>query len=216
MEDVLDLYERAYDPRQPVVCFDERPCQLLGDLKEPIPMKPGSAKKVDYHYKRNGTCSALVACEPLRGWRKVVPSEQRTKRDYAQFMKELVERDYPQAEKIIVVQDNLNTHTPGAFYENFDAERARRLARKLEFHFTPKKASWLNMAEVEISALSKQCLDRRIGSREELDREIARWVEYRNRQRAKIEWRFTTIQARAKLSRHYDATRNYAVGVLGP
>jgi hypothetical protein len=208
MEDVLDLYERAYDAGQPVVCFDERPCQLLGDLKEPIPMKPGSAKKIDYHYKRNGTCSALVACEPMRGWRKVIPSEQRRKRDYALFMKELVEREYPKAEKVIVIQDNLNTHTAGAFYESFDAETARRLVRKLEFHFTPKKASWLNMAEVEISALGKQCLDRRIGSREELEREIAGWVEYRNRRRVKIQWRFTTTQARTKLSRHYDATRN--------
>jgi hypothetical protein len=208
MEDVLDLYERPYDSRYPVVCFDERPCQLLGEVKEPIPMKPGSAKKIDYHYKRNGTCSALVACEPLRGWRTVVPSDQRTKQDYAKFMKELVEKQYPDAEKVIVVQDNLNTHTAGSFYESFDAETARKLARKLEFHYTPKKASWLNMAEVEISALSKQCLARRIGSRTILDREITDWTESRNRERAKIQWRFTTPQAREKLTRHYDAIRN--------
>lgn len=208
MEDVLDLYERPYDSRYPLVCFDERPCQLLGDVKEPIPMEAGSPRKIDYHYKRNGTRSALVACEPLRGWRTVIPSEQRTKQDYARFMKELVEQEYPEAEKVIVVQDNLNTHTAGAFYESFDAETARKLARKLELHFTPKKASWLNMAEVEISAMSKQCLDRRIGSREELDREIARWVQQRNRQQVKIQWRFTTTDARTKLNRHYDAIRN--------
>jgi hypothetical protein len=208
MEDVLDLYERRYDRRYPVVCFDERPCQLLADVKEPIPMKAGSPKKIDYHYKRNGTCSALVACEPLRGWRMVVPSDQRTKQDYGRFMKELLEREYADAEKVIIVQDNLNTHTAGSFYESFDAETARRLARKVEFHYTPKKASWLNMAEVEISSLSKQCLDRRIGSREELDREIKHWVEWRNRERAKIQWRFTTPLARERLTRHYDAVQN--------
>jgi hypothetical protein len=208
MEDVLDLYERPYDPRYPVVCFDERPCQLLGDVKEPIPMKAGSAKKIDYHYKRNGTCSALVACEPLRGWRMVIPSDRRAKQDYARFMKDLVQEQYPDVEKVIVVQDNLNTHTAGSFYETFDAETARRLTRKLEFHYTPKKASWLNMAEVEISAMSKQCLARRIGSRAILDREITHWVQSRNLERAKIRWRFTTPQAREKLTRHYDAIRN--------
>jgi len=208
MEDLLDLYERSYDPRYPVVCFDERPCQLLGEVKEPIPMKAGRVKKIDYHYKRNGTCSALVACEPLQGWRMVVPSDRRTKHDYARFMKQLLEEHYRDAEKVIVVQDNLNTHTAGAFYESFDPETARRLARKLEFHYTPKKASWLNMAEVEISTMSKQCLARRIGSRVILDREILCWVGSRNRERAKIHWRFTTAQAREKLTRHYAAVRN--------
>ena len=204
----MDLYELAYDPKRPVVCFDERPCQLLGDIMAPIPMKPGSVKKLDYHYERNGTCNILLVCEPLRGWRQVDVCEKRTKAEYAHFMKELADRSYPEAEKIVVVQDNLNTHSAGAFYEAFDAETARRLARKFEFHYTPKKASWLNMAEIEIAALSKQCLDRRIATFEELSKESIACAERRNRDRIKIEWRFTTIKAREKLKKHYDNIRN--------
>ena len=207
MEDLLDLYELPYDPKRPVVCFDERPCQLIGDIMVPIPMKPGSAKKMDYHYERNGTCNILLACEPLQGVRYVVVSERRTKVEYAHFMKDLADK-YPDAEKIAVVQDNLNTHSAGAFYETFDAETARQLARKFEFHFTPKKASWLNMAEIEIAAFSKQCLDRRIATIEELSKEAIACAKKRNSDRIKIEWRFTTVKAREKLKRHYDNVGN--------
>jgi hypothetical protein len=141
-----------------VICFDERPCQLLSDLMAPIGMKPGSMKKLDYHYQRNGTCNLLLACEPLQGLRYILVCERRTKMEYAQFMKDIAEKQYGDAEKIVVVQDNRNTHSAGALYEAFDAETARRLARKFEFHYTPKKASWLNMAKIEIGAFSEQCL----------------------------------------------------------
>ncbi len=204
MEEILDLYELPYDEKRPVVCFDERPCQLLGDVMAPIAMKPASVKKLDEHYKRNGTCSVLLACEPLKGFRYLEATSTRTKRDYALFMKELAEEHYPNAEKIILVQDNLNTHAAGSFYETFDAETARRLRKRFEFHYTPKKASWLNMAEIEFSALSKQCLDRRIADIETLAKEAQAWAAERNVSAVKIGWRFTTDKARAKLKRHYD------------
>lgn len=208
MEDILDLYELAYDPNRPVVCFDERPCQLLADVLAPIAMKPGSAKKLDEHYQRNGTCTVLMACEPLKGSRVVETKQRRTKQEYALFLKYLSDVHYPDAEKILFVQDNLNTYGGGALYETFDAETARRLTRHYEFHYTPKKASWLNMAEIELSALSKQCLDRRIGEMGELAKEAEVWASKRNQQRAKIEWRFTTNNAREKLERHYTNVKN--------
>ena len=208
MEDLLDLYEFPYEPKRPLICFDERPCQLLGDVMAPIPMKPGSAKKLDYHYERKGTCNLFLACEPLQGQRYVQVWESRTKVEYAQFMKDLADKHYPDAEKIVVVQDNLSTHSAGAFYEAFDAETARRLARKFEFHYTPNKASWLNMAEIEIGALSKQCLNRRIATIEELRKEACACAKRRNRDRIKIEWRFTTTKAREKLKRHYESIKN--------
>jgi len=207
MEDILDLYEEAYDPKRPVVCIDERPCQLIDDILTPIPMKSGKAKKVDYQYERKGTCSVFIACEPITGWRYVEVRKRRTKMDYAAFM-EKVSLMFPDADVIRVVQDNLNTHTYGSFYENFDAEKARRLKNRFDFHYTPKKASWLNMAEIELSALSRQCLDRRIGDLETLERESKAWELERNRKGIMIRWRFTTNDAREKLKRHYDTVRN--------
>ncbi len=207
MEDILDLYEESYDPMRPVLCMDERPCQLIGDVVAPIPMKPGKPKKEDNEYERNGTCSVFIACEPLTGWRYLEVRKQRTKMDYAEFM-ERVSKQYPDAAVMRVVQDNLNTHTYGSFYENFDPEEARNLKNLFEFHYTPKKASWLNMAEIELSALSKQCLDRRIGDMETLESEAKAWEQKRNQQKIMIQWRFTTNHAREKLKRHYKAVRN--------
>ena len=209
MEDVLDLYEEPYDPKRPVVCFDERSCQLLEHMVEPIAMKPGSVRKEDYHYKRKGTANVLMACEPLAGKRMTQTTEQRTAQDYASFMKDLAQR-YPEAEVIRLVQDNLNTHTPGSFYETFDAQTARELAKRFENHYTPKKASWLNMAEIELSVLGKQCLDRRIGDQQLLAREVQHWEKQRNKEKVKIRWRFTKDDARKKMKRHYDTMLDYA------
>jgi len=203
MEDILDLYEQPYDSKRPVVCFDERPCQLLGDLIVPLPMKPGRVLKEDYHYKREGTCCLLIAFEPLTGRRVVQVRSHRTKRDYAQFMKTLVEKHYPDVDCIRLVQDNLNTHSAGAFYETFDPQTAHALKSKFEYHYTPKKASWLNMVEIELSILSKQCLDRRIPSMTKLAKEVTALVQKRNRARATVNWRFTTTQARTKLHNRY-------------
>ena len=207
MEQVLDTYEKPYDSRRPVVCFDERPCQLLGDILMPIPMKPGRVERQDYHYKRNGTCVVLVAVEPLVGQRVVKVTERKTKKDYAEFMKSLASR-YPDAEKIVLVQDNLNTHNPSSFYEVFDAPEAFALSQRFEMVYTPKKASWLNMAEIELSALSKQCLDRRIDQRRILAKEVMAWSAKRNRLETKITWHFTKSKARVKLDRVYDTIRN--------
>ena len=202
MEKVLDVYERAYDPKRPVVCFDERPCQLLGDVLMPLPMKPGKVKKEDYHYERHGTCVVLMAVEPLVGKRKVQVTKQKTKKDYAQFMK-VLSASYPEAEKIVLVQDNLNTHNPSSFYETMSAQEAFALSERFEMVYTPKKASWLNMAEIELSALSKQCLDRRIAERKTLKSEVETWVRRRNREKTKITWNFTKNQARTKFEKHY-------------
>ena len=207
MEQVLDIYERPYDLRRPVVCFDERPCQLLGDVLMPIPMKPGRVERQDYHYKRNGTCVVLMAVEPLAGHRIVKVTERKTKKDYAGFMKLLALR-YPDAEKIVLVQDNLNTHNPSSFYEVFDAPEAFALSQRFEMVYTPKKASWLNMAEIELSALSKQCLDRRIAQRRILAKEVLTWSAKRNRLQTKITWHFTKNNARDKLNRAYETIKN--------
>ncbi len=201
------MYEKAYDPKRPVLCMDERPCQLINDILVPIPMKPGKSKKVGYEYERKGTCNVFIVCEPLTGWRYLEIRKRRTKVDYAQFMEKVSEM-YPEAEEMQVVQDNLNTHTYGSFYENFDAEKARSLKNRFEFHYTPKKASWLNMAEIDLSALSRQCLDRRIGDAEFLEREAKAWERERNEKKIMIQWRFTTNDAREKLERHYEAVRN--------
>jgi hypothetical protein len=207
MEDILDLYEEPYDPNRPVLCIDERPCQLIGDVVAPIPMKPGKPKKVDNEYERNGTCSVFIACEPLTGWRYLEIRKQRTKVDYAEFM-DGVSEHYIDAAVVRVVQDNLNTHNAGSFYERFDPEKARNLKNRFEFHYTPKKGSWLNMAEIELSALARQCLDRRIGDMEILESEAKAWEEKRNQQKIMIQWRFTTNHARDKLERHYKAVKN--------
>ena len=202
MEDVLDLYEQPYDPKRPVICFDERPCQLIGDAIIPIPIKPGSPKKEHYEYIQNGTCCIFLAFEPRAGKRIVCVKERRTKVDYADFMKMLVHH-YPDAETILLVQDNLNTHTAGSFYEALSAEEAFELAKRFEFHYTPKKGSWLNMAEIELSALSKQCLDRRIEGMKKLDDEVNAWEYERNSIGATVRWRFNKDNARVKLQRHY-------------
>jgi transposase len=203
MEDVLDLYAEHPDPRRPVVCFDESPTQLIGEVRQPQPPEPGRLARYDYEYRRNGTANLFVALDAHRPWRKVKVTERRTAVDFAACMRELAEVDFPDAERIRVVLDNLSTHTPGALYEAFPAPEARRVLRRLEFHFTPKHASWLNMAEIEIGVLKGQCLSRRIADRERLEREIAAWQRRRNAAEAKIGWMFTTEAARTKLGRFY-------------
>ena len=207
MEQVLDIYERPYNPDYPVICFDERPCQLLGDVLMPIPMKTGRVERQDYEYKRNGTCVVLMAVEPLAGRRVITVTERRTKKDYAEFMKALAV-SYPAAAKIVLVQDNLNTHNPSSFYEAFPATEAFALAQRFEMVYTPRKASWLNMAEIELSALSKQCLDRRIAEMKTLAAQVGSWTKQRNRLKAGISWNFTKNDARNKLSRFYDTINN--------
>lgn len=207
MEQVLDIFERPYDPTYPVVCFDERPCQLRGDVRMPIPMKSGRVERQDYEYQRNGTCVVLLAVEPLAGHRVVTVTERRTKNGYAGFMK-AVASSYPDAVKIILVQDNLNTHNPSSFYETFPAAEAFDLAQRFEMRYTPKKACWLNMAEIELSALSKQCLDRRIAEIRTLAVEVKAWTKRRNRLKAGISWNFTKNDAREKLSRLYNIITN--------
>ncbi len=207
MEKVLNIYEQPYDPRRPVICFDERPCQLIGDVLVPIPMKPGQELRQDYHYKRNGTCVVLLANEPLTGKRIVDVREQKTKKDYAEFMKQ-VARKYRHADKIILVQDNLNTHNPSSFYEAFSAKEAFELSQRFEMIYTPKKASWLNMAEIEFSALSKQCLDRRIDEMPALAKEVYAWSRQRNQKRVTITWQFTKNKAREKFQRFYRTIKN--------
>jgi hypothetical protein len=209
MEDLLDLYEQPYDPNWPVICFDERPCQLLGDTLVPIPMKPGKCYRYDHHYERKGTCCLMVAVEPLTGFRFVQVYKRRTKKEYAAFMKALTELPrYTDVMGFRLVQDNLNTHNASSFYRAFAAEPARQLKRTFEYHYTPTNASWLNMAEIEISALSKQCLDRRIPTKEELEREVLACVKERNAQEITITWQFTTHDARKKFKRHYKTIRN--------
>jgi hypothetical protein len=202
MEEVLDVYERNYDPKRPVICFDERPCQLIGDILAPIPMKPGQVQRQDHHYKRNGTCVVMMSFEPLAGKRIVDVKERKTKKDYAKFMKK-VEQAYPESEKIILVQDNLNTHNPSSFYETFSPKSAFCLSQRFQMVYTPKKASWLNMAEIELSALSKQCLDRRIGDIKTFSKEVYAWTGQRNRKKVTVSWQFTKNDAREKFNTFY-------------
>lgn len=202
MEKVLDVYEKPQDPEYPVVCFDERPCQLIEDVMQPIPCSEAKEKREDYHYKRNGTAVVLAAVEPLSGKRLLQVREQKTKKDYSDFMQNL-ERQYPAAKKIILIQDNLNTHNPSSFYENLPPDEAFRLSSRFEMIYTPKKASWLNMAEIEFSALSKQCLNRRIGTIGTLKKEVGKWTKERNRLKIKINWQFTNTEARKKFQRFY-------------
>lgn len=202
MEDVLAVYERPYDPKHPQLCLDERPCQLIGEVVAPLPMEPGKPVREDYHYQRNGVCSLFLAFDPHRKWRMIQVRKRRTKSDYAVFLKALLEQ-YPDAEKITLVQDNLNTHSPGSFYQAFSPEEAFALAQRFEWHYTPLHASWLNMAEIELAALGKQCLDRRIPDRDTLAREAAAWQEARNQQGATVSWQFTREKARDKFKKHY-------------
>jgi len=200
MEDVLEVYSRPYDPSRPVVCMDEKPYQLLGEVREPIPAKPGSVKKVDNEYKREGTCSIFIFTEPLAGWRHVQALERRTKQDWAHQVKWVLDNQYPNAEKVVLTMDNLNTHVISSLYETFPAEEAFRLAQRLELHYTPKHGSWLNIAEIELSALAAQCLgDRRIPSIEMLNREMSVWESKRNADQKGVDWQFTTSDARIKL-----------------
>src|SRR4051812_25524681 len=208
MEDVLDLYAAPPDPKYPVVCLDESPVQLIGEVREPIPAAPGQVARVDYEYCRNGTVNLFVAVEAHRSWRKVSVTERRTARDYAERLRELVDVDDPDAACIRVVQDNLSTHTPGSLYETFPAAEAHRILERLEFHYTPTHASWLNMVEIEIGVLRGQCLDRRIGERETLLAEVDAWQRQRNEAGARVQWKFTTQDARKKLSRAYPQTTN--------
>jgi transposase len=203
MEDVLDLYAEAPDPKRPVVCFDESPTQLIGEVRQPIPAEPGQLERYDCEYKRNGTVNLFVFLDAHRPWRKVKVTEQRTARDFAECMRDLVDLHYPKADKIRVVLDNLSTHSAGALYEAFPAPEAHRLLSRIEFHFTPKHASWLNMVEIEIGVLRGQCLDRRIGNREQLVSEIATWEKQRNHAAARVKWMFTTERARNKLAHAY-------------
>ncbi len=203
MEDVLDLYAEAPDPKRPVVCFDESPTQLIGEIRQPIPAQPGQRERYDCEYKRNGTANLFVFLDAHRPWRHVKVTDQRTARDFAECMRDLVDLHYPQAEQIRVVMDNLSTHSIGALYDSFPAPEAHRILRRLEFHYTPKHASWLNMVEIEIGVLRRQCLDRRIGARGRLVREIAAWENQRNAKGARVKWMFTTQRARDKLARAY-------------
>ncbi len=207
MEDLLHLYNLPPDEKRPLVCFDELPVQLLGEVAAPLPMKAGRPVRFDYEYARQGTCSLLVAYAPLSGIRLVEASKRRTKADYCRFLQR-VRAMYPTAEKIVLVQDNLNTHNASSFYENLPPEEAFALAQAFEMHYTPKKGSWLNMAELELSALSRICLSRRISSIEELDREIQSLVKERNELKIKVEWQFSIAKAREKLSRHYEQVKS--------
>jgi hypothetical protein len=207
MEDVLHLYNLPLNEKRPLVCFDERPVQLLSEVVLPLPIKAGQPTRYDYEYEREGTACLLVAFEPLTGKRIVETSRQRTKADYCRFMQR-VAASYPQAEKVVLVQDNLNTHNASSFYENLPPQEAFAMTQAFEMHYTPKKGSWLNMAELELSALSRICLSRRIGSVEVLDREVQSIVKERNELGIKAEWQFSIAQAREKLSRHYENVKS--------
>lgn len=203
MENLLSIYHLPYDVQRPVVCFDELPVQLLGEIAAPLSMKKNQPQRIDYEYKRAGTAVLLVAFEPLTGKRIVEVSLRRTKTDYCRFMQR-VSGEFPAAAKIVLVQDNLNTHNASSFYENLPPAPAFELMNRFEFHYTPKKGSWLNMAELELSAISRICLSRRIGTIEDLCREVEALVKERNELKIKVEWQFTVSQAREKLSRHYE------------
>ena len=203
MEEILDLYEELYDPKRPVVCFDERPCQLLAEVRDPLPIAPGKAKRFDSEYERKGTAHVLLAFEPLKGRREMRVTEHRRKQEFAEMMRKLAEEVYPDVDRIRLVCDNLNTHSPGAFYELFPAEQARRLSKKIEFVYTPTHGSWLNMVEIELSVLVRRCLKRRLPDMETLEREAGAWCEERNRLGTSVEWRFTTADARIKLRKLY-------------
>jgi hypothetical protein len=203
MEDVLDLYAEPYDTRRPKVNFDEKSVQLIAETRTSLPAQPGQPARIDYEYQRNGTANLFVMCEPQAGWRHVVVTERRTKHDFAYQMQWLVEERYPNAEVIRVVLDQLNTHRPASLYDTFPPAEARRIRKRLEFHYTPKHGSWLNMAEIELSVLHRQCLDRRLPDVPTLTQEVHAYERRRNRQRATIDWQFTTQHARTKLHRLY-------------
>ena len=203
MEDVLEVYQRPRDPKRPVICVDETCKQLVSETRQPIAAEVGQPERFDYEYERQGTANVFMAVEPLAGVRWIKVTERRTAVDFADFVKDLADRWYPGAEKLILVMDNLNTHKLASLYEAFEPAEARRLAERLEIHYTPKHGSWLNVAEIELSVLSRRCLDRRIGNIEELRQEVAAWQGARNREDSRIDWHFKTADARVKLKRLY-------------
>jgi hypothetical protein len=203
MEDVLEVYTRPYDPQYPQVCVDETSKQLVAETRVPIPVAPGRPERVDYEYERKGTANLFMVFEPLAGRRRVKVTERRTAVDFAQVLREVIDEQYPQAEKIVLVMDNLNTHKPASLYEAFEPAEARRLLERLEMHYTPKHGSWLNMAETELSVLATQCLDRRIPDPTLLTQEVAAWERRRNDAQCRVDWQFTTQDARIKLKRLY-------------
>lgn len=207
MEDVLELYAEPYDPRRPVVCFDETSTQLLGETRPPLPAQPGRPRRQDYEYRREGTRNLFLTCEPLRGWRHVAVTQRRTRQDFAHQMRWLVDEAYPEVPVVRVVLDNLNTHRPASLYEAFPAAEARRIVKRLEFHHTPKHGSWLNMAEIEFSVLARSCLRRRVPNEVTLCREIQALERERNAAQAAINWRFTAQDARRKLHRLYPSNQ---------
>jgi hypothetical protein len=203
MEDVLEVYQRPYDAKRPVANTDERPVQLVKETREPMPARSGRPRRYDYEYERAGTASVFLFTETLRGWRKVTAHERRTAVDWAKEMRALLDEEYPEAEKVLLVCDNLNTHKTASLYEAFPPEEARRLAKRLEIHYTPKHGSWLNIAECEVSVLSRQCLGRRTPNLSALKRKVAPWARERNKRQRGVDWRFTTADARTKLKRLY-------------
>jgi uncharacterized small protein (DUF1192 family) len=205
MEDILDVYQRPYDPKRPLVCIDETSKQLIAETRVPIAAKPGQPARHDYEYRRNGTANLFMMFAPLEGWRRVKVTNRHTALDYAQVLKELSDTHFPGSEKIVLVQDNLNTHKPASLYEAFPPAEARRLVERFEWHYTPKHGSWLDMAESELGVLSSQCLDRRIPDQQMLKEEVEAWEAERNRKHAKADWQFTTADARVKLKRLYPA-----------
>lgn len=207
MEDVLDVYQRPYDPHRPVVCLDETSKQLHGTPYGTLPMQAGQAQREDYEYSRHGTCTLFLAVEPLRGRRRVRVTDRRTSLDFAEQLRLLVDEDYPEADMIILVTDNLNTHSPACLYERFDPAEARRIASKLEWHYTPEHGSWLNMAECELSVLARQCLNRRMGDKATLIQQTTAWQDRRNQMQRTIDWQFTTADARIKLKRLYPVAK---------
>jgi hypothetical protein len=205
MEDILEVYQRPYDPRRPLVCLDETSKQLIAETRVPIAAKPGRPGRHDYEYRRNGTANLFMMFAPLEGWRHVKVTDRHTAVDYAQVLKELSDTHFPGSAKIVLVQDNLNTHKPASLYEAFPPAEARRLVERFEWHYTPKHGSWLDMAESELGILSSQCLDRRIPDQQILKDEVEAWVADRNSKHAKANWQFTTADARVKLKRLYPA-----------
>jgi hypothetical protein len=208
MEDVLEVYHRPHDETRPQVCIDETNKQLVGEVVQPIPAEPGQPERFDYEYVRNGTANLFMICEPLAGWRHVMVTERRTAVDFAEVLRWLAEDVYGGAEKIVLVLDNLNTHKLASLYEAFEPEQARRIAERFEVHHTPKHGSWLNVAEIELAVLTRQCLDRRIESTDELWQELEAWEDERNERQIGVDWRFNTDDARIKLKRLYPAAQN--------
>ena len=203
MEDVLEVYKRPYNEKRPVVCMDELNKQTVKEIQTPLPAEPGKPQRFDTEYERNGTSNIFLSFEPLRGKRQLKVTPRRTKVDWAHYIKKLVDEEYSQAEKIVLVQDNLNTHTGASLYEAFEPSEAKRILEKIEFHYTPKHGSWLNMAEIELSHLSRQCLDRRIPDPETLEKEVNAWLKKRNQEASRVDWHFTAEDARIKLKKLY-------------